>query len=100
MLHLALGRLPLVISQKRSVMPAVLLLAALLLTPLLGCDQPRRYSRSSGYYGDEYSDRQRDLASDQRTRHEEEEQRHLDEERRQDRERSYDGSRSWWPFWR
>jgi hypothetical protein len=37
-------------------MLAVLPLAALLLGPLLGCDQPRRYSRSSGYYGDEYSD--------------------------------------------
>ncbi len=78
--------------QKCSVMFAVLPLAALLLTPLLGCDQPRRYSRSSGYYGDEYSD--------QRRRHQEEEQRHLDEERRQDRERSYDGSRYWWPFGR
>jgi hypothetical protein len=78
--------------RKRSLMLDVLPLAALLLTPLLGCDQPRRYSRSSSYYGDDYSD--------QRRRHEEEEQRHLDEERREDRERSYDGSRSWWPFWR
>jgi hypothetical protein len=73
-----------------SMLIAALPLATLLLTPLLGCDQPRRYSHSSRYYGDQNTDYERQLAADQRRRHEEEEQRHLDEERRQDRERSYD----------
>ena len=75
--------------RKCSVFLAALPVAALLLTPLLGCDQPRRYSRSSHYYSDQNADYQRQLAADQRRRHEEEEQRHLDEERRQDREWTY-----------
>jgi hypothetical protein len=79
--------------RKCSVLLAALPLAALLLTPLLGCDQPRRYSRSSRYYNDQNADYQRQLAADQRRRHIAEEQRHLDAERRQDRERSYDGRR-------
>ena len=73
--------------RKGSMLIAALPFAALLLTPLLGCDQPRHSSR---YYSNENTDYQRQLAADQRRRHEEEEQRHLDEQRNQDRERSYD----------
>jgi len=76
---------------------AVLPFAALLLTPLLGCDMPRRHSYSSGspsYYGDRDSDEQRELAAHQR-----EEQRNLDREQAA-RDRSYENSHSWWPFGR
>lgn len=78
--------------RRRAVVLAVLPLAGLLLTPLLGCDMPRRHSSSyssSDYYGNRDSDEQRELAAHQR-----EEQRDLDREqdaRRRD---------SWWPFWR
>jgi hypothetical protein len=66
-------------------------LAALLLTPLLGCDMPRRHSRWSRDDGSRNGEYERRLAYEERRRHEEEEQRHLDEERRQDREWSYGG---------
>lgn len=75
--------------RKRSVLIAVSPLVALLLTPLLACDQPRRHSHSSHYYTNDNTDYQRQLAADQRRRHEQDEQRHLDEPRRQDREQSY-----------
>lgn len=79
--------------RKHSVCLVAFTLAVLLLTPLLGCDQPRRYSRSSRYYSDQNADYQQQLAADQQRRHEAEEQRHLDDEQRQDRDRSYDGRR-------
>jgi hypothetical protein len=81
-------------SRKGFMLIAALPLAALLITPLLGCDPPRRHSWSRRY-SDQNADHQRHLAADQRRRHEEEqrhideEQRHLDEERRQDRERRW-----------
>jgi hypothetical protein len=83
--------------RRRPVFLAVLPLAGLLLTPLLGCDMPRRHSNWSGssdYYGNRDSDEQRELAAHQR-----EEQRSLDREQ-EARDRSYNGSHSWWPFWR
>jgi hypothetical protein len=83
--------------RRRSVVVAVLPLAVLLLTPLLGCDMPRRHSYSSGssdYYANRDSDEQRELAAHQR-----EEQRNLDREQ-EARDRSYNGRHSWWPFWR
>ena len=79
--------------RKRSMCLVALTLAVLLLTPLLGCDQPRRYSRSSRYYSDQNGDYQQQLAADQQRRHEAEEQRHLDQEQGQDRDRSDDGRR-------
>jgi hypothetical protein len=84
-------------TRRRPLVLAVLPFAALLLTPLLGCDMPRRHSYSSGssdYYGNRDRDEQRELAAHQR-----EEQRSLDREQ-EARDRSYEGRHFWWPFWR
>lgn len=71
-------------SQKRSMGIAALALAAVLLTPLIGCHEHRRDSRSTRYRNQQHSERQQ-LAAEQRRL--DEEHRRLDEQRRRERER-------------
>lgn len=84
-------------ARRRPLVLAVLPFAGLLLTPLFGCDMPRHHSYSSGsseYYGNRDRDEQSELAARQR-----EEQQSLNREQAA-RDRSYENSHSWWPFWR
>lgn len=69
--------------RKASVFVCFLALAVMLLAPLFGCDQHRRYSRWSRYDDSRNTDYQRELAADQWRRNHE-------EQRRQDRERGQD----------
>ena len=66
-----------------SMLVSGLILAALLFAPLVGCDQHRRYSRSSRYEDSRNAEYQRQLAADPWGRNHE-------EQRRRDRERAYD----------
>ena len=71
--------------RKGSMAVAAVALAAVLLTPLLGCHDHRRDSRYSRYQSRQHDDYQQQLA--QRRRHDEE-QRRLAEAQRRERERS------------